>query len=441
MWSILGYLCLGLVGLAILVLAGSFLLVYRGYRRSPLKRWRDDVLRLVADAQRRIAVERAELQRVAVKDEAGEQRLRDQAFAKLLQRTPVSALRAYRDIGHKTIAKLRRAGYANLARLLEEPLQVPGLGQARLAEVSQVVRDLFAQARRRFDSGDCEETEQLPAQIDAWRASATEEGFRAWSRLRALEQFVADMEPLRALAQNLNFRVYLEIFHQNPELLTPPLEEEIPDLEPVIRETDEEAKALYAKRMRSRPRPLSSPQHPAQPQKEPAVLPLTKPAPADAAPANASKSPPKDLFQEALHAPRTGAPYPAPVAPPPHPEEAGPTQDQAPAHPPADKVATGVPDHRQEQLALLEIAPATPVTAELVRRQYHRISARYAQEKVAPLGPEFMTLARSKHAALQAAATALLEPLGEPLEVPAGHSPPADLRHNPDLDSLFDHPG
>ncbi len=52
------------------------------------------------------------------------------------------------------------------------------------------------------------------------------------------------------------------------------------------------------------------------------------------------------------------------------------------------------------------------------------------------MGTEFAKLAEEKRATLKAAAEELLAPLGEPLEKPTA-PPPADLRHNPDLDDAF----
>ena len=89
-----------------------------------------------------------------------------------------------------------------------------------------------------------------------------------------------------------------------------------------------------------------------------------------------------------------------------------------------------------EPLASLEIDPALSLSADLIRRQYNALMARYAAEKFAAAGPEFVAMASSKREAVHAAATTLLEPFGEPLEEPAVNGPP-ELRHNPDLDAMF----
>jgi DnaJ-domain-containing protein 1 len=114
--------------------------------------------------------------------------------------------------------------------------------------------------------------------------------------------------------------------------------------------------------------------------------------------------------------------------------------DAAPAAKPQAKVEvetqTGLGTSREEQLAALEIEPGTPVTADLVRRQYHLLSERFAPEKFAAAGAEFVSMAESKRAAVRAAAAALMQESGEPLEVAAPEKP-TDLRHNPDLDAMF----
>lgn len=115
---------------------------------------------------------------------------------------------------------------------------------------------------------------------------------------------------------------------------------------------------------------------------------------------------------------------------------------------PAEVLAAPLPDldhalaieaqraSRADLAVILEIAPSVSPTPELVRRQYNLLSERYDPDKLQTLGPEFMELARSKRAAVQAAAQGLMEQLGAKLEEPAApvrH----DLRENPDLDAIF----
>jgi hypothetical protein len=91
----------------------------------------------------------------------------------------------------------------------------------------------------------------------------------------------------------------------------------------------------------------------------------------------------------------------------------------------------------EDARAVLEIDPALPLSADLIRRQYHRLCGRYTPEKLAAMGPEFVAMAKSKHEAVVAAATGLLESLGEKLELDAAPAPPASMRENPDLDAVF----
>jgi uncharacterized tellurite resistance protein B-like protein len=110
-------------------------------------------------------------------------------------------------------------------------------------------------------------------------------------------------------------------------------------------------------------------------------------------------------------------------------------QPAAPPQPAPEKpVSAPTPD---ERLALLEIDSSIALSADLVRRQYHLLMERYAAEKVASLGPDFTAMADSKRTAIRAAAVALLEPFGEPLETAPPAEAPQELRHNPDLDAMF----
>jgi uncharacterized tellurite resistance protein B-like protein len=84
----------------------------------------------------------------------------------------------------------------------------------------------------------------------------------------------------------------------------------------------------------------------------------------------------------------------------------------------------------------LEIAPETPLSVDLVRRQYRLLSDRFAPERFASHGPEFIRMAAEKRERVERAARHLLAEYNEPLEPPAA-APPTDLRHNPDLDEVF----
>src|SRR5262249_14145971 len=96
-----------------------------------------------------------------------------------------------------------------------------------------------------------------------------------------------------------------------------------------------------------------------------------------------------------------------------------------------------IPATPEESLTVLEIDPAAPVRADLVRRQFHLLSERYAPDKFQAMGPEFIAMAETKRAALQAAATALLEQWGEKLQSNSVPEKPSELRHNPDLDAIL----
>jgi hypothetical protein len=95
------------------------------------------------------------------------------------------------------------------------------------------------------------------------------------------------------------------------------------------------------------------------------------------------------------------------------------------------------PQTREARLALLEIDPLLPLTAELVRRHFHLLCERYDEAKLKQLGPEFAALGRSRVAAITTAAQDVLTEMGEPLEAKNSTTEPHGLRENPDLDSVF----
>lgn len=86
--------------------------------------------------------------------------------------------------------------------------------------------------------------------------------------------------------------------------------------------------------------------------------------------------------------------------------------------------------------AALDIDPGVALNVDLIRRQYRLLAERFAAQKFASHGPEFARMAAEKRERVERAARQLLAGYNEPLETPKAE-PPADPRHNPDLDAVF----
>ena len=72
-----------------------------------------------------------------------------------------------------------------------------------------------------------------------------------------------------------------------------------------------------------------------------------------------------------------------------------------------------------------------------MRRQFRLLSERFDPTKFESHGADFVSVARNKREKVEQAARLLLGELGEKLEEEKKPEPPKDLRHNPDLDSIF----
>lgn len=86
---------------------------------------------------------------------------------------------------------------------------------------------------------------------------------------------------------------------------------------------------------------------------------------------------------------------------------------------------------------VLEIDAGAELSPELIRRKYAMLSDKLNAGKATAMGTDFARLASDKRTALRTAAEALIAPFGVPLDPPAAPPPPADIRHNPDLDDIF----
>ncbi len=110
----------------------------------------------------------------------------------------------------------------------------------------------------------------------------------------------------------------------------------------------------------------------------------------------------------------------------------------APVLPKAPELSPPVPVPKPvtDPRVFLEIAPDTALSPELIRRRFAMLTAKLDLARAREMGPEFAQLAEEKAARMRAAAESLIAAFNEPLEKPVA-PPPADPRHNPDLDDVF----
>jgi hypothetical protein len=360
-----------LVGVLALLGVAGWVLLYLPFRRSPERRWRDQVLALAAEAKLWLLRDHLELQNLDTRRQVDERTLFEGAYLTYLEGVAVDQLEEYPGIGPATLARLRGAGYTSLAVLQTARLHRLELGKKRLADVSHAIQDLTQKLRSQFEAGACREAQELAGALHDLEQKYDAQQRAAHFRLQEVEAILEQLKGLEAVARRVTFWDYRRAGSSPlvpPSLLKTPL----PDLHQALTAAEEEAR--------------------------PAVVP------------RALATPDGDLF----------ASHPAP--PPPA---------------SSDGEQRAVPASRAEHLAVLEIDPAVPLSADLVRRQYHLLRERYVPEKLAPFGPDFVALARAKRAAVEAAANDLLGSLGARLEDAPPPAAPRDLRDNPDLDAVF----
>jgi hypothetical protein len=101
------------------------------------------------------------------------------------------------------------------------------------------------------------------------------------------------------------------------------------------------------------------------------------------------------------------------------------------------KPSVTTPTSTSDPRTVLEIDPGTELSPELIRRKYAMLSDKLNAGKATAMGTDFARLASEKRTALRTAAETLIAPFGVPLDPLAAPPPPADIRHNPDLDDIF----
>lgn len=234
----LGYLCGGFVVLLVLWTVFRGHRNYARFKRSPEKQWRDRVLALMEAIARRMTEERATMQKLGVADEAADEVVRQRTLELFLEAVSVSELESYSGIGPATVARLRDAGYEDLARLHDQPLDDLGLGPKRLADVRQAVDEQARQVHSRMNAAGSTEAQSLELHLEIARASRTEEGFAAGQRFLAAVNLMHELEPRADLAQEIDYAAFVRR-ELDPKALGPLMSQQLPDLDETMRATDE----------------------------------------------------------------------------------------------------------------------------------------------------------------------------------------------------------
>ncbi len=171
---------------------------YRKFRRTEAYRWRNDVL------GREAALRRAYR---AAKD--GGRRtdldaLREKYFAEHLRTVGVDAVAQFTGIGPGTVDRLRQAGLRTLADLIDYPFhRLPGIGPSKSADLRAAVRELVADARRRFEGGDCAKGLEFRDHRDRVRRREREEDEDRERRLKELTADLRELGPQVAVAKRI----------------------------------------------------------------------------------------------------------------------------------------------------------------------------------------------------------------------------------------------
>jgi tellurite resistance protein len=238
-----------LVGLALIGL-GTWAYLYLPFRRSPEKHWRDQVLRLRLAVQQWLVVERNQLRSLEARRNADERTLRNRAFASFLATYSVTELEEYPGIGPATSSKLRAAGYTSLAVMQNARLRIEGLGDKRLTDVKNAIRDLTTKARSRFEAGDCREAVELAAQLMAIGSKFQEAELIARSRIKALDALLNDLRQAIDIAQHITLASYWKP-HKLPLVIPKLLNTPLPDVTKALAAAEAEAKAALGAQQKS----------------------------------------------------------------------------------------------------------------------------------------------------------------------------------------------
>ena len=474
-----------LIVLAILIAIGIVVLslFYVRFTATPEAQWARKVRAAAQEQNERINSARTDLSRLDRNDDA--RKLREEYLQRYLGGIAVEELIRFPGIGPATTSRVRDAGLTNLSALLRANLSViPGIGPARGTELLKAIRQLRTEAESRFDAGACSEAVAFKEELKRHETNRQLQRRKAEHEIKMAERAIASFEEVRRVARNVsyfNFLRRLKPPELTDEFMSRPLtipDEPLPEPTPVVTslpiavvqtpaieatplerlqaatrfgyavaKADGRVAASERKQIRAfverryaitmelaaRLESVIADAEKDIPALHEAITRIKRAIPAEAWP---------ELYQFAVSVADAAGERNtreieclARVA-----EELGiGVQPAAPA--PASPVVASQrePDGPLTETACrfaLEIATTTPLSVDLIRRQYRLLSDRFAPEKFASHGPEFVKMAAEKRSLVERAARRLLTEYNEPLEPPAA-APPTDLRHNPDLDDVF----
>ncbi len=477
---------LTLLGLAALAAALGYL--YWRFRRSPADRWALRLGHHVSELNRR----RREL--LDPTDRGDLRRLADELFRRHLRSVSVVELARFPGIGPGTVEKVSTTAGTTLADVTNFPFErLPGIGPVKAGDLVRAVGSLVKEARARFDAGACPEAQEYRHRVAELTAGDRERALAREREVAAIDAALVESVALVDLARQVTFANFLlrrpvagltdEVLVRpfpEPKVLPAPVVEPVPPPAPApaaapsvaapvaapfvlppttdprlgklravvrfgllvakadgrIAQAERKALRKYLDEHFGHDPVLVRHIDPLmeatekEPLDEAAILAALQDATSDerkgllalaerlADTSGERNQREKEVLARIAQAWGEQPPPPSSEPPP----VAKPGRSPAPSPSP---------------LAVLELPADAELSVELIRRRYALLSDRLDPTKAAALGPEFAAMAERKRAELRGAAEALIAPFGVPLDPPPAPPPPADIRHNPDLDDLF----
>lgn len=478
-----------LIVLAVLIIALGFLSVcFWKFRKWAPKLWADQVRNHLSGLT-------TERDRLLAESKLGPafrlRQVKEDLQRKQRRRVMPEALAEYPGIGPATVDKLKLAGLKSLDDLIDFPFQtIPGFGPSRSADLRNAVRELMHKTRATFDDGSSPEGQDYLRAVgelaDADRAAQLARDHR----LSALEDAIDDTTPLLDVANRITLYLYLEHSFANkdvpgvsegllfrpmpvpadtaptPSIPSPPPAEKLQPAAPAPAPSPANpqlakfrafvrfgflaarADGKFARDEKKEIRRFLGDSFGSDPvlvrHIDPEMEAVEADPPEEAATLSdvsrvASDAEKQDLYTFAERvAEASGERNDREIAFLNRVRTALGVVEKAPAvvvaKPAAPSAANPV---LSDPRAALDIDPGTELTVELIRRKYNLVFDRNDPAKAATLGPEYVKMTEAKRTAARAAAETLIAPFGVPLDPPAAPPPPADIRHNPDLDDVF----
>jgi len=228
MWLIV---LLALLGCSV---AAAMAYLYWDFTQTPQSKWREQVLRLSAELDKRIRAEQRNFDNLAIQEKREQGNLMESHLSAALRRVPIEELRHYPGIGPGSITSLNAAGFSTVEDLRNRNIDISGFGDKRISDVRFAVSQIVDGHEKALADPQSSLALALQDRRKALHQKFQQSGAQFQADLERATQAQHELSKLRPTAVSVTFGKYLA--KSLPDLVPAPyLHARLPDPNVIFR--------------------------------------------------------------------------------------------------------------------------------------------------------------------------------------------------------------